>query len=272
MNRPSRQKSNFPRQAIVLAAGLGSRLRPLTQRIPKPALPVGGVPILLYNLFLLKEHGIRNITVNLHHLPHHLYGILSKAKALGIRLQFSREKSILGTAGGIAQALRKMKNETTFVLNGDIISDLDLETMFRGHREKRALATLACVGKNRAAVKSFVEYDREGKIFRIAGGPAGKTPPLTQGIFTGAHLLEPMLLKDYPKNSYGCIVRQVYQPALKAGLVLGAYRHRGEWWDLGDISELKKVDRLFWSERAPAAMDRIWREVYRWSGPLFYNP
>lgn len=256
------------RQAIVLAAGLGTRLLPLTRRTPKPVLPVGGVSILLFNLYLLKEAGIRRITVNLHHLPEKIRDLLGNGKKLGLRLHYSYEPKILGTAGGIAQALEDMPRETTAVLNGDIIFDLDLKAMAKQHRQTKALATLACIPKDRARVDSFVEFDRSGRIWRIAGGPASlhPLPALQAAIFSGAHLLEPSLFSNYPDHEFGCVVRQVYQPALARGDRLQAYRHRGAWWDLGSLEELKKVDAGLWSRKVPATIERLWVEVRRWTG------
>ncbi|MCC6273871.1 MAG: nucleotidyltransferase family protein [Deltaproteobacteria bacterium] len=259
--------SDFPRQAIVLAAGLGTRLRPLTLRSPKPLLPVGGVPILLFNLFLLKESGIRRIVVNLHHLPEKIRRCFRDGKSLGLRLSYSFEPKILGTAGGIAQALDVLEDRGTFVLNGDIIFDLDLKKMATAHRRSGAKATLACIPKNRAEVQSFVEFDAAGRIRRIAGGPEATTrlPRLKQAIFSGAHLLEPELFRGYPRHEFGCVVRQVYQPAIARGERLQAYEHRGSWWDLGSLAELTKVDRALWREESPAPILRLWREARRWA-------
>ncbi len=256
------------RQAIVLAAGLGTRLLPLTQRSPKPVLPVGGVSILLFNLYLLKEARIRRITVNLHHLPKKIRALLGDGKKLGLQLRYSYEPKILGTAGGIAQALEGMPQETTAVLNGDILFDLDLKAMAQQHRQSKALATLACIPKDRAKVESFVEFDRGGRIWRIAGGPAASNPlpKLEAAIFSGAHLLEPSLFSNYPGHQFGCVVRQVYQPAIARGDRLQAYRHRGAWWDLGSLEELKKVDAGLWNRQVPSSIHHLWIEVRRWAG------
>lgn len=257
----------FPRQAIVLAAGLGTRLRPLTLRSPKPLLPVGGVPILLFNLFLLKEADIRRIVVNLHHLPKMIQRAFGSGRSLGLKLSYSFEPKILGTAGGIAQALDLLEDRGTFVLNGDIIFDLDLKKMAAAHRRSGARATLTCIPKDRAEVNSFVEFDAKGRIRRIAGGPEGVPfqVRLKQAIFSGAHLLEPGLFRDYPRHQFGCVVRQVYQPALARGEYLQAYEHRGSWWDLGSIAELTKVDQELWRETSPAPILRLWREARRWA-------
>ncbi|HCU24016.1 MAG TPA: hypothetical protein DF383_03285 [Deltaproteobacteria bacterium] len=258
--------SASPRQAIILAAGLGTRLRPLTNFVPKPILPVGGVPILLFNLFLLKRAGVREITVNLHHRPEKIRRLLGSGRSLGLKLRYSLEPQILGTAGGIAKALAGMRRESVFVLNGDIIMDLDLAALAALHRRSRALATLACIPQDRARVKSFVEYDAKGRIFRIAGEPPQiKTPRLTAAIFSGIHLLEPELFAGYPPDTFACVIRQIYQPALARGKRLQAYRHRGSWWDLGSLEELQRIDRALWERKLPRPVLRLWEEVQRWA-------
>ncbi|MCE9626044.1 MAG: nucleotidyltransferase family protein [Deltaproteobacteria bacterium] len=259
--------SKFPQQAIVLAAGLGTRLRPLTDVVPKPVLPVGGVSILLFNLYLLKQAGIRDVTINLHHLPNRIRKLFRDGKSLGLRLRYSFEPRILGTAGGIAQALLDMAPRPTFILNGDILFDLDLKKMAEVHRRSGARATLACIPKDRAQVSSFVEFDAAGRIRRIAGGPAleGKIPRLKEAIFSGAHLLEPELFAGYPRHEFGCVIRQVYQPALQRGEKLQAHEHRSSWWDLGSLGELKRVDRGLWRRELSPPILRLWEQVRRWA-------
>ncbi len=262
---------NFPQQAIVLAAGLGTRLRPLTHHTPKPILPLAGVPILFYNLYLLKEAGVRDIVINLHHLPDKITSLLKDSRSLDLKLRFSLEPKILGTAGGIAQALERMKKQTTLVLNGDILCDIDLKAMVERHRAAGAKATLACVGKNRAVVESYVETDARGRILRIAGKPETGQRKLRKTIFAGIHVLEPALLKGYRTHRFGCIIRQVYQPALARGEILQAYFHRGSWWDLGSLQELSQAGRLLSTGKASRNILRLREGTMRWARRLLHG-
>jgi NDP-sugar pyrophosphorylase family protein len=268
-NRPS-SHSGFPRQAILLAAGLGTRLRPLTHRIPKPALPVGGIPIILYNLYLLQSSGIKNIVINLHHQPTAMQRLLAGANRLGMKLQWSLEKKILGTAGGIAKALRKLKPEPTFILNGDILLDLNLKKMHQRHRQLKAVATLAVVSPDRAKVESFVEYGANHKVYRIGGKPLWEKVPshLNKGIFAGAHLVDPELFRWVPRNEFSCVIKDVYQKALSENANFVSYSHRGHWWDLGNLESLTSVDESLWNGTAPRSILQLWREVRAWSEPL----
>ncbi len=257
---------SFPHQAILLAAGLGTRLRPLTVHRPKPALPVGGVPLLAYNLYLLYEAGIHDIVVNLHHRPEILVQMLSPLKK-HMNLRFSHEQNILGTGGGIAQALKKLPPTPTWVLNGDILFPLDLKDFWRHHQHQGNRVTLACVSPQLAAVESFVEYDSKQKIRRIAGAPKTDSKPstLSQAIFSGAHLLDPALFADLDPHRFSCVVRQVYQPALARGESFGVYLHKSDWWDLGSLSQLKEVDQKLWIGSVKKQTFDFYQKVHRWT-------
>lgn len=260
----------FPRQAVLLAAGLGTRLRPLTEQIPKPALPVGGVPILFFNLYLLQRAGIRHVVINLHHRPKTIKDLLKHSRKLGLNIDWSFEKKILGTAGGIAKALRKLKSELTFILNGDILVNLDFKKMLESHRRRKAAVTLAVVSPKLAKVRSFVEYDERGKIFRIGGLPKETKKPkkIHRGIFAGAHLVEPDLFAGVAPAKYSCVIRDVYQRALQENVAMYSHIHHGYWWDLGRLSSLKIMDQSLWAKTAPPQILQLWHEVRKFSQPL----
>ena len=130
-------------KAMILAAGYGTRLRPLTERLPKPLLPIGGRPLLEWNLLLLKKHGITHALINLHHLGDQIVETFGDGSRYGMRLAYSHEPVILGTGGGIKQAQPYFEDRPVLVLNGDTLSDCDLTALLETHRVRRALATLA---------------------------------------------------------------------------------------------------------------------------------
>ena len=260
----------YPKQAMVLAAGLGTRLRPLTLQVPKPALPVGGVPLLFFNLYLLKKAGIREVLINLHHQPAPLKSLLKNFSKLGLKLEWSFEKSILGTAGGIAHALPKLKEENLLILNGDVISDVDLKKMFKLHQRMQAKATLAVIAPHYASVKNFVEFDGKGQIYKIARAPKRQvSQPLHKGIFSGIQMMHRSLIEKFPPNQFGCVIRQIYQPLLERKEKLMAFQHKGHWWDLGSLDTLTEVDQKLWSGQVAQNLQKTWREVYAWSAPVF---
>src|SRR5437870_5981980 len=158
-------------KAMVLAAGLGTRLRPLTATLPKPLLPVAGRPILEWNLLLLKRHGITEVIINLHHLGEQIVRALGDGARLGLRLAYSHEPTLQGTGGGIKQAAPFLKGGPFLVLNGDTLSDCDLTALIAAHRASRALATLAVRDDPNASSWGPVTLDAHARILQIKGNP-----------------------------------------------------------------------------------------------------
>src|SRR5438552_8545786 len=151
-------------KAMVLAAGLGTRLRPLTDTLPKPLLPVAGRPLLEWNLLILKRHGITEVIINLHHLGEQIVRALRDGARLGLRLAYSHEPTLQGTGGGIKQATPFLKDGPFLVLNGDTLSDCDLTALIAAHRVSGALATLAVRDDPEAASWVPVTLDVRGRI------------------------------------------------------------------------------------------------------------
>ena len=135
-------------KALILAAGMGERLRPLTDVTPKPMLELGGHPLIHYPLAMLRRAGIAEVAINLHHLGSHIKHGLGDGKSLGLTITYSPEPTLLGT-GGPLNALRDYFGDETFVLaNSDTIIDLDLSSMIAFHRDRGALATVALFKPN----------------------------------------------------------------------------------------------------------------------------
>ncbi|HAP39092.1 MAG TPA: hypothetical protein DCQ94_04955, partial [Nitrospira sp.] len=182
-------------KAMILAAGLGTRLRPLTDVTPKPLLPVAGTPMIVWNLLLLKRHGIRDVVINLHHLGDMIRQALGDGSALGMRLIYSYEPVILGTGGGIKQAEPHFQGEPVLVLNGDTLFELDLGAVMAFHRERAAAATLVLRQDPDAARWGLVEVTDRAEIVRITG--RGRSAPTVTAarMFAGIHILHPRLLR-----------------------------------------------------------------------------
>jgi mannose-1-phosphate guanylyltransferase len=131
-------------KAMVLCAGFGTRLRPLTDKLPKPLVPLCGLPLLRYNFALLKNAGVRDLAINTHHLAAEMEkGAREIAAQLSLGIQVSREdKHILGTGGGVRRAQAMLGAGTFFLLNGDMLFDVDLVAALAAHRAARAVATM----------------------------------------------------------------------------------------------------------------------------------
>ena len=226
-------------KAMILAAGYGTRLRPLTLSLPKPLLLVGGRPLLVWNLMLLKQHGITEALINLHYRGDQIVEALGDGSRYGMRLAYSHEPVILGTGGGIQQAQSYFENRPFLVLNGDTISDCDLTALIETHRAAQALATLAIREDPRAVDWGAVMVDADSRIVQIKGEPqsvaqqgaAGRMDAPASYMFAGAHVLEPGVVEAIPPGP-GSII-DVYIELLRQGQPLTGYPMSGYWSDIG---------------------------------------
>ena len=156
-------------KAMILAAGLGTRLRPLTDTIPKPLLPVEGLPLIVWNLLLLRAGGIREVIINLHYLGSMIEEALGDGSRWDMRITYSHEAELLGTGGGLKAAEWFFDGQPFLVMNGDTLIDLDLQAFLDFHDVQGGVATLVLRDDPQAAQWGAVETDAQGHILRIIG-------------------------------------------------------------------------------------------------------
>ena len=230
--------------AMVLAAGLGTRLRPLTEKIPKPALPLLGSTLLEENLALVARLGVREGVVNAHHLADQVARIArSAADRLGLKLHLSIESpEPLGTGGALVAARPLLdRGETILLLNGDVLTDMDLRPALERHRAERPAATMVLRPMPAGADFAPVEIDREGAVLRIAGlGREGEGVP---HLFSGIHFLESVVLDELPTEGPSCINRQGHVSLLRKGKrILGHVIADGRWSDVGTPERYREAN------------------------------
>lgn len=229
-------------KAMLLAAGFGTRLKPLTDKIPKPLVPVAGIPLIFYNLALLAHHGIREIVINLHYKGDQIEQVLGDGSRFGFDIRYSHEKTILGTGGGIRKAFPLLKTDSLVVLNADIITDVDLVALQNFHTSKKVEATLVLKESPEAQAYGAVCAGDDGFVQSLLQEPAGVSCT-HRCIFTGVHLLGREIVDRLPPPDVkSCIVREGYIPHLKTGHQLGAFIHEGYWNDLGSFDRLKETE------------------------------
>jgi mannose-1-phosphate guanylyltransferase len=241
---------------MVLCAGLGTRLRPLTNTVPKPAAPVCGVPLVRWSLALLARAGVTRAVVNVHHLPSVMAAAAREAAgALGMTLAVSEEPVIAGTGGALREARAHLAGAGAIVLvNGDILFDVDLGRALAAHRASGALATMLLLPMPAGARYAAVEVDQAGAVRRIAGafGPGGEG--LTPWHFPGVHVLSAALLARVPAEPFEADVnRHVYPPLMASGAVRGLVVE-GYWNDLGTPERYLEASRDALAGRVPAAL------------------
>lgn len=252
---------------MLLAAGFGTRLRPLTNQIPKPLIPVDGVPLIFYNLALLKKHGIRDVVINLHHLGHKIKKALGSGRRFGLKFKYSFEDEIRGTGGGIKKAAKFFNGETFLVLNADIIVDLDIQRLTAFHKKKKVPATIVVKKKSRSDKFGTVFVKRSGEVASFFVAPHSPNR-IFSAFFTGIHVINPPFLNHLIPGRKSCIVRDGYEPFVSSQGRLGAYEHRGFWSDLGTIERLKQTEAGMTSGRLRLSYRRELAEFKKLLPPL----
>lgn len=224
-------------KAMILCAGLGTRLRPVTELWPKPAIPLLGQPLLRYTLATLRRAGIRETGINTHHLPAVMHQVATaEAARCGISLTVAHEPGeIQGTGGGI-RGLRSFLNGDDFVvMNGDVLFGLELTPVLEAHRASGAAATMVLLPMPPDEKYNPVEVTPDGSVRRIAGlgpGAAGTVP----WHFSGVHVMTPAVFDFMSASGAEDINRDVYIRMIQAGLRVAGYplaQPGVSWSDLG---------------------------------------
>jgi NDP-sugar pyrophosphorylase family protein len=229
-------------KAMILAAGLGTRLRPLTNTIPKPLLPVGGTPLIVWNVLLLKRHGFREIVVNLHHLGPMIEQVLGDGAKFGVRMIYSHEQVILGTGGGIKQAEPHFSGEPVLILNGDTLVEVDLGAVWDFHRTHQAVATLVLREDADAVRWGLVEVGADDQIVRITGKGLPSPSSAIPRMFAGIHILHPRLLPGVPRGVASSII-DPYIAAIERGERILGYDLHGYWSDIGTAERYAQAEK-----------------------------
>jgi NDP-sugar pyrophosphorylase family protein len=186
-------------KAVILAAGVGTRLRPLTDACPKPMLPIAGRPLLCRTLDWLRDNGVVESALNLHHLPQVVRAGLGDGSAWGMSLRFSYEPELLGTSGAvraIAERFRGWFDQTFLLVYGDMLLDIDLAELLAFHQASRAVLTLALKHTATPRSQGMIELDSTGRVRRFVEKPQG-----WQGgdlANAGVYLCEPAILETIP--------------------------------------------------------------------------
>jgi NDP-sugar pyrophosphorylase family protein len=233
-------------KAMILAAGIGTRLRPLTDTTPKALIEVGGAPMIERVIRRLRAAGVTELVVNLFHLGDRIVEFLASRRDFGLRVAYAREAELLDTGGGLKNAAWFFDDGRPFFLhNVDVLSDIDLGAMLRVHCETGALATVAV--QRRPGARQLL-FDRDGRLCgreapegtTWAGGPVGDAERLG---FTGIHVIDPAIFARMTESGAFPITR-TYLRLAEEGAWIAAFRADGrDWMDIGSPEKLASAHR-----------------------------
>jgi mannose-1-phosphate guanylyltransferase len=214
-------------KAMILAAGLGTRLRPLTLNTPKALMPVGNVPIIDRIIEYLKTFGIRELVVNAHHHHEQIVEHLNGGRPFNINIDVRVEPDILGTGGGIKNTEDFWDNAPFIVMNGDILTNINLRKAYEAHKHSESLATLVLHDQ---PPFNQIKIDDQKNITHIA-----EENLADRLAFTGIHIIDPKLMAHIPEGIFSNIIH-CYRELIRTGKPPKAYISRGyEWRDMGTI-------------------------------------
>jgi NDP-sugar pyrophosphorylase family protein len=232
-------------RAMLLAAGRGTRLRPLTNTTPKPLLPVGDQRLIDFPLGVLRDGGITDVVINLHHLGDQIRNYVGDGSRWTLQVQYSEEPEILGTGGGMRHAASLLGDDPFVVLNADIIIDIDLRDVIATHaNHPDTVATLVRpLGGNDPHTPLAIAAD--GRLTGIIKAhhppsPSSQQTPThqhtnisTQCHYTGCMIGTRALIDQLPPTGPSCLVKNGLQPLLDAGAYIATHYHAGPWTDVG---------------------------------------
>ncbi|MGE3539259.1 MAG: sugar phosphate nucleotidyltransferase [Candidatus Tectimicrobiota bacterium] len=247
-------------KAMILAAGLGTRMRPLTTHCPKPLLPLMLQPTLGHILGQLQDYKVREVVINVHHHAEQLAAWLGDGSRWGIRLHLSVEPVILGTAGAIKRAAPFFADAPFLLLNADVLMEVDLQALWHWHCQQGAMVTM--VVRPDPAARSYgpVIIDADNRVRLIAGRPAPQATVLgEETIFTGLQVVNPEVLDRIPAEGFCTTTGEIYPALLEENQPLYGYRHHGYWMDIGVPARYLQAHRDLlngqladlWAQRLP---------------------
>lgn len=224
------------KKALIMAAGLGTRLEPLTLAVPKPMVPIVGKPTMQHNLELLRKHGIRSAIVNIHYHPEQVVNFFADGDDFGVDLAYSYEEKLLGTAGGVLRMAREVDqiNETFLVLSSDALTDIDLRKLVAFHKKKGALATLALCPMKETEHFGVVDLDEDQRITAFYEKPKSGEAP-SNLVNTGIYVFEPEILEMIPSDRFYDFGKELFPRLAKEGAPIFGYRMIEYWSDVGNL-------------------------------------
>ncbi len=223
-------------KALILCAGEGTRMNPITLEIPKPMLPIKGKPVLEHIISLFKEYSINDIIINVYHLKQKIKDYFKDGRDFGINISYIEEEILSGTAGPIKKISKEI-DDTFFVSNGDELKDLDLDKMYDFHKKNKAFATIALKEVKNPSKYGVVKLNKDKIIDFVEKPEKGKEP--SNLINAGLYLFEPEVIKYIP-DGFSKLEVDIFPKLIRKGKVFG-YKFNGQWFDTGNFKRYEEA-------------------------------
>jgi mannose-1-phosphate guanylyltransferase/phosphomannomutase len=241
---------------MILAAGLGSRLRPLTTPLPKPLVPILNRPLLWHLIRQVREAGIHEIAINLHYRGEQIRRWLGRGQHLGVEVTYSEEAELLGSAGAVRRLRRFFGNQPALIVHGDILFDVDLTAVIQYHLSRAAQLTLVLHPAHHRYSYGKIRVNAQGQIAQFVDQQALGIPgPLIDTVFTGVQVLDPAVLDTIPATPVAVLTTDVYPDLLAQAWRVYGYLMCGYWSDIGTPRRYWETSMDVIGGRAGAAVD-----------------
>jgi mannose-1-phosphate guanylyltransferase/phosphomannomutase len=238
-------------KAMILAAGVGSRLDPLTRNVPKPMVPIINQPVMEHIVHLLVRHGFNEIYCNTHYLGDQIENYFHSGNSLGAQMKFNREDELMGTAGGVKRVAEETDffsgDETFLVIGGDDLTGVDLSAMLKFHKAKNSLATLALTTVTDPSQFGVVVLEEGGRIARFVEKPKPGTAP-SNLVNMGVYLFEPQILDLIPSGKFYDFGKELFPFLLEQKEPFFGYTTNDYWRDVGNLREYRECHDDFFRD------------------------
>jgi NDP-sugar pyrophosphorylase family protein len=223
-------------RVMIMAAGKGTRLRPLTDFVPKPMAPIVNRPAIHHILRLLYRHGFREVVINLHHLPEAVTTYLGDGSWMGMKITYSTEPELLGTAGGVKNNQLFLGSDTFLVMSGDSLTDIDLTGLAAAHRRNGSIATIAVKEVVDPSLYGVVVLDDDHRVVGFQEKPS-LAEARSRLCNCGIYVLEPEIFDHIPADRFDDFGSRLFPYLLDAGVPFHAEPIEAYWSDVGNLAE-----------------------------------
>ena len=224
---------------MVLGAGVGTRLEPITNFIPKPLVPIANRPVIDHIITLLRSHGFNQLICNVHYLADQMKQHLSARQDVDIKVHY--EEQLSGDAGGVRACREFLQDETFVVIMGDLLTDADLSKVLAEHKRKKAVASIAIKGVHDVSRFGVVVTDANGFIVDFQEKPS-RHEARSDDISTGIYILEPEVFKHMPSSGVYGFGRQLFPLLVRRGYPVAGIELSGFWTDIGTLSDYLRAN------------------------------
>ncbi|MHB8061153.1 MAG: sugar phosphate nucleotidyltransferase [Ruminiclostridium sp.] len=228
-------------KALFLAGGKGTRLQPLTDKVPKPMVPIMNKPLLERTMMHLKKSGITEIVISSCYQPQFIEDYFGDGERFGLKIQYIVEDTPLGTGGAIKKAAAEF-TDTFIVFNSDILSDLDINKIIAYHKNSHALATIAVKEVEDPSAYGVIDTDANGYAVSFVEKPM-KGQISSNSINAGIYIFEPEIFKEIPINKVVSVERDVFPKLLEKGYKIAVYKDDSYWIDIGTLEKYIQVHK-----------------------------